>query len=287
MGNLSELKREREKALKKVEKWKKKVDELDDKIAEIEGAPDDMEDIREDAKNYTKDIKKKRSRSNGYNEEHGERIKRLRGTNEEKISNGESIENSGSEITQTNQGKEILQESDTNENNLDNLITREEIIEPNEKSQSKRRIEDLLEEISEEEIKEMEFEETTKEFTEEIPRLYYNLCKQEEILFIGKKEMMKAYYDFGKEFERKLNFYLDEVYEEERTAISKIYKEIKKENENHTEKRIKYRVEKARKIYRIILAAGGREKINKLKNLNSEEYMKFNLKEIEEWVRNR
>jgi len=33
--------------------------------------------------------------------------------------------------------------------------------------------------------------------------------------------------------------------------------------------------------------AGGREKIDKLKYLNSEEYMKFNLKEIKEWIRNR
>jgi hypothetical protein len=152
---------------------------------------------------------------------------------------------------------------------------------------SKKEIEDLLEEISENELKDLEFEEGTEEITEEIPALYYKLCKQEESLFKEKRETMKTYYDFGRGFEMKLNFLLDEVFEKEKMAISKIYEEVKKENRNHSEAKIKKRIEKARKIFKIILATGGREKINRLKYLNSEDYVKFSFKEIEEWVKNR
>ena len=43
---------------------------------------------------------------------------------------------------------------------------------------------------------------------------------------------------------------------------------------------------KTRKIYLIISAIGGKEIINELKYLNSEEYMKFSIREIEEWIKN-
>src|SRR5688572_13622914 len=66
---------------------------------------------------------------------------------------------------------------------------KQKYIESKRRKISKKEIEDLLEEKSEEELKDSEFEETTKELTEEIPRLYYNLCKQEEILFIEQGKM--------------------------------------------------------------------------------------------------
>src|SRR5438552_3331690 len=62
----------------------------------------------------------------------------------------------------------------------------------NRRRQSKKEIEDLLEEISEEELKDLEFEKriNEKKITEEISRLYYKLCKQEGILFEGKRGTM-------------------------------------------------------------------------------------------------
>ena len=55
---------------------------------------------------------------------------------------------------------------------------------------------------------------------------------------------------------------------------------------NDNKRNIRRRSEKTRKIYRIISVDGGREKIKRLKVLNSEEYTKFSFKEIEEWIKN-
>ena len=55
---------------------------------------------------------------------------------------------------------------------------------------------------------------------------------------------------------------------------------------NDNKRNIRRRSEKARKIYRIISVVGGKEKIKRLKVLNSEDYTKFSFKEIEEWVKN-
>ena len=144
-----------------------------------------------------------------------------------------------------------------------------------------------MEEISEEELKNLESEKTTdeEEITEEISRLYYKLCKKEKILFEGKRETMEIYYEFGKKFEEKLNILLEE-YHKEKTAISKIIKEIMEGGINDNKRNIRRRSEKARKIYRIISVDGGKEKIKRLKFLNSEDYTKFSFKEIEEWAKN-
>jgi len=69
-------------------------------------------------------------------------------------------------------------------------------------------------------------------------------------------------------------------------AISKIIKEIIEGGINDNKRNIRRRSEKARKIYRIISVDGGKEKIRRLKVLNSEDYMKFSFKEIEEWIKN-
>ena len=98
--------------------------------------------------------------------------------------------------------------------------------------------------------------------------------------------MMEIYYEFGKRFEEKLETLLEE-YQKEKTAINKIIEEIVKGGINHNRRSIIRKSEKARKIYKIILAEGGKEKINRLKYLNSEDFMKFTMKEIKEWVKNR
>ena len=99
-----------------------------------------------------------------------------------------------------------------------------------------------------------------EEITEEISRLYYKLCKQERILFKGKREIIEIYYEFEKKFEKRLNILLEE-YHKEKMAISKIIKEIMKGEINDNKRNIRRRLEKARKIYRIISVDGGKEKI--------------------------
>src|SRR5436305_716518 len=83
--------------------------------------------------------------------------------------------------------------------------------------------------------------------------------------------------------EERLNILLEE-YQKEKTAINKIIEQIIGGGINHDRRNIIRKSEKARKIYRIISVDGGKEKIRRLKFLNSEDYMKFNFGEIEEWI---
>src|SRR5436309_10039877 len=105
-----------------------------------------------------------------------------------------------------------------------------------------------MEEISEEELKNLEFEKgiNKEKITEEISRLYYKLCKQEGILFEGKRGTMEIYYEFGRKFEEKSNILLEE-YQKKKIAINKLIEGI-----NHDRRNIIRKSEKARKIYRII-----------------------------------
>src|SRR5436305_14204616 len=97
--------------------------------------------------------------------------------------------------------------------------------------------------------------------------------------------MIEIYYKFGKKFERRLNILLEE-YHKEKTAISKIIKEIMEGGINDNKRNTRRRSEKARKIYRIISEDRGKEKIKRLKVLNLEEYTKFSFREIDEWIKN-
>ena len=246
MKDLKVLKKRKKEIIKKMKELEVELNDVEDKIARIEGTNKDLENIREDSENITKDIKK-RPRPNyeeNFNMEQAEHnIKRQR---RKKISL-ELIQEEGTveklDENYTVEKEMVLQKENIelpvvineefNEENLDYKIS-------NRRRQSKKEIEDLLEELSEEELKDLEpIEERNEEaMTEGVSKLYYKLCKQEEFFLKGKKEMMKTYYDFGKEFEMKLNNLLDEEYEEERTAINKIYEEIKKENINHSKDKI-------------------------------------------------
>ena len=76
-------------------------------------------------------------------------------------------------------------------------------------------IKDLLEEISEEEIEEVELIEVNWEEMEEgVSKCYNKLCEWEGFLFMEKRKMLEIYYEFGKKFEEKLDNLLDEVYNE-------------------------------------------------------------------------
>ena len=153
--------------------------------------------------------------------------------------------------------------------------------------EEKLEIKDLLEEISEEEIEEVELIEVNWEEMEEgVSKCYNKLCEWEGFLFMEKRKMLEIYYDFGKEFERRITNLTSKSYITEKSAISKVYKEIMGRNPNHTYYNIKKRVEKSRKIFLIIFTVGGKGKISRLKNLNSEDFVRISFKEIEKWIEN-
>src|SRR5437764_6716566 len=101
-----------------------------------------------------------------------------------------------------------------------------------------------------------------------------------------KRKMMEIYYDFGKECERRISDLMNKLFISEKTAISKVYKEIGKENSSHSYYNIKKRVKKSRKIFQIIFVEKGKRKISRLKNLTSEDFMGISFLKIEKWVEN-
>jgi hypothetical protein len=151
------------------------------------------------------------------------------------------------------------------------------------KRQSKREIENLLEELNEKDLEEMKYEKTVEgKVREKISEIYDKLCQQEEFLLGGKRRMMEIYFEFGEIFEKKFNILVNEEGQKEKTAVSKIIEEIMKGGFKD-KRNIRRRSGKARKIYLIISAMGGKEIINRLKYLNSENYTKFSFNEIKEW----
>jgi hypothetical protein len=275
MKNLSILKAKRKEIIKELERLDKerrlKQDELnnlDIKIAQIEGVPEELESIREESENFTRNIKK-RPRKNykeDSNKEYKDRInKRQKRENGKMIISPEIIEVSEEEI--------IIK------------VSEEEIIKSNRKIQSRKDLEDLLEEIPEEELKESELENSIEEINGEIPELYFKLCKQEGTLLKGKREIMEIYFEFGKKLEEKINILLDEEFEKS-IAINRIINEIIEGGINHNRRSIKRKSKKARKIFLILEKNGGKNKIKKLKKLNSEEFLKFSFTEIEGWEEN-
>src|SRR6266480_3474412 len=269
-SKLAERSRREEELKSELKEVQDEINVLEVEIARIRGTPEELNDIRKESENFTKD-KKKRPRPNykeNFNKEHEERTTKRQKRN--KIS---------SEIIQD---KEM---EDTSESEMDTI--EEETMEQEENTKLSEEIDNLLEEISEEELKNLEFEKgiNKEKITEEISRLYYKLCKQEGILFEGKRGTIEIYYEFGRKFEERLNILLEE-YQKEKTAINKIIEEIIGGGINHDRRNIIRKSEKARKIYRIISVDGGKEKIRRLKFLNSEDYMKFNFGEIKEWIKN-
>ena len=289
MEDLKVLKKKRKEIIKKIEKLKEKLNGIDDKIAKFEGTHKELENIKEVSEKITKDIKKrprpcyKENFNLEQDERNVKRQKRKKITPE--IIQDEEMEDNivVEKIINQEENMELLEdlEKELNEES-------QEYEKFNKRRQSKKEIEDLLEEISEEELKNLEFEKGIKEgeITEEISRLYYKLCKQEGILFEGKRGMIEIYFEFGRIFEEKINNLIDNEQNEEISAVTKIIDEIMKGGINHNRRTILRKSEKARKIYKIISADGGKEKIRRLKFLNSEDYMKFNFKEIEEWIKN-
>src|SRR2546428_154929 len=128
-----------------------------------------------------------------------ENLKALKEKRKEKIKRIRRLENEFKEE------RDELENLDIKIAEIEGVPDEIEYIRNNRKRKSKNEIEDLLKEISEEELKDLEFEERIEEeITDEISKLYYKLCRQEGFFLEGKKGMMKAYYDFGKEFEKEL-----------------------------------------------------------------------------------
>ncbi len=309
LEKISKLKVEREEKLKKKGKLKKELEELqneindlEDEIAKMEGAPEEMEDIREEAENFTKDKKKRPRPSYGkdFNQEQEERTEKRQKRNEvlqENIAEGRDFKEMESEMLgntqETEETMDNVVEEETTEKEIDELSkeleeewNNEQIIyeESNRKRQSRKEIEDLLKELPEEELGEFDIGQG-EEISLEISRMYFKVCEQEKIILIEKGKMLEIYYEFGRRFEEKLKV-LSEEYQRESTAINKLINEIMEGGVNHNRRTVLRKSEKARKIYRIISVVGGKEKIKRLKVLNSEDYTKFSFKEIEEWVKN-
>src|SRR5436190_15563537 len=293
-SKLAERSRREEELKSELKEVQDEINVLEVEIARIRGTPEELNDIRKESENFTKD-KKKRPRPNykeNFNKEHEERTTKRQKRNKissEIIQDKEMEDTSESEMD-TIEEETMEQEENTKlseEMDKEFMEKSQEYGKSNRGRQSKKEIEDLLEEISEEELKNLEFEKgiNKEKITEEISRLYYKLCKQEGILFEGKRGTMEIYYEFEKRFEEKINILLEE-YQKEKTAINKIIEEIIGGGINHDRRNIIRKSEKARKIYRIISVDGGKEKIRRLKFLNSEDYMKFNFGEIEEWIKN-
>ncbi len=297
--------KEKEELEKELKELRNEINDLDDEIAKMEGAPEEMEDIRKEAENFIKDKKKRPRPSYGkdFNLEQEERTEKRQKRNEVLQENIEERRN----FEEPEQ--EILEDTQETGENMDNIIEREntekeinelsgelegewnneqmKYRESNRKRQSRKEIENLLEELSEKDLEKLEYKENIEEkITEEISEAYDKLRKQEGFLLNGKRKMMEIYYEFGKKFEEKVNNLIDNEQNEEMSAVSKIIKEIMKGGVNDNKRNIRRRSEKARKIYRIISVDGGKEKIKRLKVLNSEEYTKFSFKEIEEWIKN-
>ena len=210
MKDLKVLKKRRKEIMEKMKELEVELNDVEDKIARIEGTNKDLENIREDSENITKDIKK-RPRPNyeeNFNMEQAERnIKRQR---RKKIS-PELIQKEGTveklDENYTVEKETVLQKENIelpvvineefNEENLDYKIS-------NRRRQSKKEIEDLLEELPMEKIEELDIEKEGEIFGE-ISQLYFSVCEQEKIVFIGKRKMLEIYYEFGKKFEEKLD----------------------------------------------------------------------------------
>src|SRR2546423_14960805 len=80
----------------------------------------------------------------------------------------------------------------------------------NRKNQSRKEIENLLEELSEKDLEKLEYKENIeKKITEEISEAYDKLRKQKGFLLNGKRKMMEIYYEFEKKFEEKVNNLID------------------------------------------------------------------------------
>ena len=189
--------------MEKIKELEVELNDVEDKIARIEGTNKDLENIREDSENITKDIKK-RPRPNyeeNFNMEQAERnIKRQR---RKKIS-PELIQKEGTveklDENYTVEKETVLQKENIelpvvineefNEENLDYKIS-------NRRRQSKKEIEDLLEELPMEKIEELDIEKEGEIFGE-ISQLYFSVCEREKIVFIGKRKMLEIYYEFGK-----------------------------------------------------------------------------------------
>ncbi len=262
--NLKEEERILEEEVKDLQnKLKEKLDRLHvvkGKIADKEGVPEDLEDIRPKSENFIKD-KKKRSRpekgfyneynKGNYNQEYNQRInKRQKRIDKGKITSPKNIEDSESEDEQQRKIPEAV-----------------------------KKIESLLEEISDE-----EFENTgiIDESVKELPQLFHKAFMQEEKVTLGKRKRMLYWYEYAEEFKKKKEI-LEEETLSEKIAIGRIYKEIQNQYPKYTENNIKEKTKMARRIFGVIVEEGGKEKIKKLKKLNISEYKKLKNEEIDIW----
>ena len=325
MENLENLKIKRERMLEKIDELKRKLKEeqdklndLKDEIAEMEGVPEEMEDIREEADNFTKDIKERPrptyKKSEETNMENNEVLEETNQENEiTEIERDSEINTDEDELgnqmnesnmknlttTQERNNVEITKGFGNNVDERKRKMTTPEIIEkdmeesenelPKKKKiktlDSVKRINDLLKELSEEELKELEeIELGREEIMDGLTQLFHNACEQERKLKKNKRKVFLSWYEYIEEFNRRIEILKrEEITITTRVITERLYKEIKEKCVIYNSDNIRKKTEKAKKIYRILSKIGGKEKIGKLEKLNTEKFAKLTIGEIEEW----
>jgi len=125
-----------------------------------------------------------------------------------------------------------------------------------------------------------------KEILGGLTQLFYNAYEQEKRVEKNKRKGFLLWYEYTEEFNKRLEIQKkEEPMIATRMITGRLYREIKEKCLMYSDDNIRKKSEKAKKIHRILSKVGGKEKIRKLKKLNTESFAKLTIEEIEEWER--
>ncbi|CAB4418782.1 unnamed protein product [Rhizophagus irregularis] len=103
----------------------------------------------------------------------------------------------------------------------------------------------------------------------------------------GSQELVKYWFDVGKEFRNEIKKIKGETNKKEKTIRSDIYNRMEKNLKGRTRNTIQARLTRAENIYKLFEGIGGKQKINRMKNtcMNTIIKLKFREGEIDELIR--
>jgi hypothetical protein len=153
--------------------------------------------------------------------------------------------------------------------------TEEEEILENGTEAFKKLLKDLCTPVTEEQIVEQEDVENMT-----LERLFARAEK-------GSQELVKYWFDVGKEFRNEIKKIKGKTNKKERTIRSDIYNRMEKNLRGRTRNTIQARLTRAENIYKLFEGIGGKQKINRMKNtcMNTIIKLKFREGEIDELIR--
>ncbi|PKY61529.1 hypothetical protein RhiirA4_486624 [Rhizophagus irregularis] len=206
---------------------------------------------------------------------------------------------------------EILQEESSN-NESETSINGESSVKRKRKRKIEKEVDDT-EKSNERKKARIEGEESTEEEeisedeTEEFKELLKDLCTpvtEEQIvepedvenmtlerLFIraekGSQELVKYWYDVGKEFRNEIRKMKSETNKKEKAIRSDIYNRMEKNLKGRTRNTIQARLTRAENIYKLFEGIGGKQEINRMKNtcMNTIIKLKFREGKIDKLIR--